>query len=147
MSSSLYASVHESPLTVCFVYFCALSSAENLTVRMPTLSQLFILVFLLLLALESLSLSRIVMLVLNHTPMIYVVVLFLYIGVNLCVTKLLLLPAYLTTHKQRKGRLCKHPCISTVKGSQSSFLTAYQQISYSSHYTFYLPFQIERIQI
>jgi hypothetical protein len=48
--------------------------------------------FLLLLALESLSLSRIVVLEFNHTPMIYVVVLFLIVGFNLCVTKLLLFP-------------------------------------------------------
>ena len=83
MSSSLYASVHESPLTVCFVYFCALSSAENLTVRMPTLSLLFVLVFLMLLTLESLSLFRIAVLVLNRTSMLYAVVLFLNIEINL----------------------------------------------------------------
>ena len=100
MSSSLYASVHESLLTVCFVYFCALSSAKNLTVRMPTLSLLFILVFLRLLALESLSLPRIVVLVLNHTPMIHVVFLFLNIGINLCVTKLLLFPTYMTSSQR-----------------------------------------------
>ena len=61
---------------------------------MSTFSPLFILVFLLLLALalESLSLSQIIVLVLNHTPMIYAVVLFLIVRINLCVTKLLLFP-------------------------------------------------------
>jgi hypothetical protein len=48
--------------------------------------------FLLVLARDSLSLPRIVVLVINHTPMIHVVVLFLIVGINLCITKLLLFP-------------------------------------------------------
>jgi hypothetical protein len=81
-----------SPLTVCFVYFCATCSADNPTIRMSLLSLLFVLMFLLLLALESLSLSRIVVLMLNHTPMLYAVVCFLNIEIILCFTKLLLFP-------------------------------------------------------
>jgi len=83
-SSSLYAGVHWSQSAVCFAYFCA----DNPTVRMS----LFALVFLLLLAPGSLSLSQIVVLVLHHTSMIHAVVLFLNIGINLCITKLLLFP-------------------------------------------------------
>jgi hypothetical protein len=42
--------------------------------------------------LGSLSLSQIVVLVLHHTPMIHVVVLFLDIRINVYITKLLLFP-------------------------------------------------------
>jgi hypothetical protein len=84
--SSLYASVRGSPSTVCFVYFYAIFSVNDLTIRMS----LFALAFLLLLALGSLSLSRIVRLVLDHSPMIHDVVLFLNIGINICIAKLLL---------------------------------------------------------
>ena len=48
--------------------------------------------FLLLLALESSTLSQMVVLVINHSPLLYIVVLFLVVGINLCITKLLLLP-------------------------------------------------------
>jgi hypothetical protein len=48
--------------------------------------------FLLLLTLDSLSLPRIIVLVINHTPMIHAVVLFLIVRINLCITKLLLFP-------------------------------------------------------
>jgi hypothetical protein len=58
---------------------------------MSILSVLFVLMFLLLLVLDSLSLPWIVMLVINHTPMVHVV-LFLIVGINLCVTKLRLFP-------------------------------------------------------
>ena len=87
MSSSLYAvfvDLHRRSASSTL----ALSSVDNPTVRMS----LFALVFLLLLALGSLSLSRIIVLVLHHTPMIYAVVLFLLVSTNLCVTKLLLFP-------------------------------------------------------
>ena len=87
-SSSLYAGVCLSSSTVYFTY----SSADIPTVRMSTLSLLFVLALLMLLALESLSLSQIVVLVLNHTPMIHAVVLFLIVEINLRVTKLLLFP-------------------------------------------------------
>jgi hypothetical protein len=80
MSSSLYAAgVHESPLT-------------TPTVRMSILSLLFVLIFLPLVALDSLSLSQIVVLVINHTLRIHVVVLFLIVRINLYITKLLLFP-------------------------------------------------------
>ena len=59
---------------------------------MSILFVLFVLMFLLLLALDSLSLPRIVVLVINHSPLIYIVILFLIVGINLCVTKLLLFP-------------------------------------------------------
>ena len=89
-SSSLYVSVCRSPSTFCFVFFCAIASADNPTVRMSILSMLFLLMFLLLLALESSTLSQIVVLVINHSPLVYIVVLFLIVGINLCITKLLL---------------------------------------------------------
>jgi len=57
---------------------------------MSILSLLFVLMFLLLLALDSLSLPRIVVLVINLTPVVLAVVLFFIVGINLCVTKLLL---------------------------------------------------------
>ena len=91
-SSSLYASVRRSSSTVCFVFFCATASADNLTVRMSILSLLFVLMFLLLLALESSNLPRVIVLVLNHTSTIHAVVLFLIVEINLRVTKLLLFP-------------------------------------------------------
>ena len=91
-TSSLYASVRRSSSTVCFVIFCATASADNLTVRMSIISLLFVLMFLLLLALESSNLPRVIVLVLNHTSMIHVVVLFLIVEINLRVTKLLLFP-------------------------------------------------------
>jgi hypothetical protein len=87
-SSSLYAGVRGSQLVVYFAYFCVIFSVDNPTVRMS----LFALVFLLLLVLGSLSLSQIVVLVLHHTPMIHVVVLFLDIRINVYITKLLLFP-------------------------------------------------------
>jgi hypothetical protein len=59
---------------------------------MSILSVWYVVMFLLLLALDSLSLPRIVVLVINHTPMVHVVVLFLIVGINLCVTKLRLFP-------------------------------------------------------
>jgi len=59
---------------------------------MSILSLLFVLMFLLLLALESSNLPRVIVLVLNHTSMIHVVVLFLIVEINLRVTKLLLFP-------------------------------------------------------
>jgi hypothetical protein len=90
-SSPLYVDVRGSPLVDCFIYFCAIFSADNPTVRMPTLPLLFILTFLQLLALGSLSLSQIVVLVLLHIPMIHVVVFFLNFRINLCVTNKLLL--------------------------------------------------------
>ena len=62
---------------------------------MSILSLLFVLMFLLLLALEF-KLPRIVVLVINHSPLIYVVVLFLIVGINLCITKLLLFPTYVS---------------------------------------------------
>ena len=49
-SSSLYANIRQSPSTVCFVFFCAIASADNPIVRMYILSLLFVLMFLLLLA-------------------------------------------------------------------------------------------------
>jgi len=58
---------------------------------MSILSLLFILAFLLL--------PRFVVLGLNRTPMIYVVVRFLNIGINLCVTKLLLFPTVTWSHE------------------------------------------------
>jgi hypothetical protein len=67
---------------------------------MSILSLLFILVFLLLLALDSLSLPQIIVLVINHTHMIHVVVLFLIVGINLCVTKFLLFPIHGTQVSQ-----------------------------------------------
>ena len=73
--SSLYAGIRGFPSTVYFVYYCAISSTDNPTViMMPTLTLLFVIAFLLLLALQSLSLPRIVVLVLIDTPMIYAVV-------------------------------------------------------------------------
>ena len=59
---------------------------------MYILSLLFVLMFLLLLALESSNLPRVIVLVLNHTSMIHIVVLFLIVEINLRVTKLLLFP-------------------------------------------------------
>jgi len=91
-TSSLYASVRRSSSTVCFVIFCATASADNLTVRMSIISLLFVLMFLMLLALESSNLPRVIVLVLNHTSMIHIVVLFLIVEINLRVTKLLLFP-------------------------------------------------------
>ena len=91
-TSSLYASVRRSSSTVCFVIFCATASADNLTVRMSIISLLFVLMFLMLLALESSNLPRVIVLVLNHTSMIHVVVLLLIVEINLRVTKLLLFP-------------------------------------------------------
>ena len=72
--------------------FCATASADNLTVRMSILSLLFVLMCLLLLALESSNLPRVIVLVLNKTSMIHAVVLFLIVEINLRVTKLLLFP-------------------------------------------------------
>jgi len=72
--------------------FCATASADNLTVRMSIISLLFVLMFLLLLALESSNLPRVIVLVLNHTSMIHVVVLLLIVEINLRVTKLPLFP-------------------------------------------------------
>ena len=91
-SSSLYASVRRSSSTICFVFFCSTASTDNLTVRMSILSLLFVLMFLLLLALESSNLPWVTVLVLNHTSTIHAVVLFLIVEINLRVTKLLLFP-------------------------------------------------------
>ena len=91
-TSSLYASVRRSSSTVCFVIFCATASADNLTVRMSIISLLFVLMFLMLLALESSNLPRVIVLVLSHTSMIHAVVLFIIVEINLRVTKLLLFP-------------------------------------------------------
>lgn len=62
-----YAGVRGSPSTACFIYFCAICSADNLTLRMSTVYLLFVPAFLLLLALENLRLSRIIVLALSHT--------------------------------------------------------------------------------
>ena len=91
-SSSLYASVCRSSSTICFVFFCDTASADNLTIRMSILSLLFVLMCLLLLALESSNLPRVIVLVLNHTSTIHAAVLFLIVEINLRVTKLLLFP-------------------------------------------------------
>ena len=77
---------------VCFVFFCATASTDNPAVRISILSLLFVLIFLLLLALESSNLPRVIVLVLNKTSMIHAVVLFLIVEINLRVTKLLLFP-------------------------------------------------------
>ena len=71
MSSSLYTGVRASTSTV-----SPSSTLSTLTTRMSTVSLLFVVAFLMLLALGNLSLSRIAVLVLNHTLMIHVVVLF-----------------------------------------------------------------------
>jgi len=54
---------------------------------MSILSLVFVLTFLLLLALESSNLPQVIVLVLNHTFMIHAVVLFLIVGINLRATK------------------------------------------------------------
>jgi len=82
-TSSLYASVRRSSSTVRFVIFCATASADNLTVRMSIISLLFVLMFLLLLALENSNLPWVIVLVLNHTSTIHAAVLFLIVEINL----------------------------------------------------------------
>jgi hypothetical protein len=74
--------------TVCLVFCCAIASADNFTVTMSILSLLLVLIFLMLLAQESSTLSQILTLVINHSPLVYIVV--IIVGINLCVTKLLL---------------------------------------------------------
>jgi hypothetical protein len=91
MSSSLYAGVRDIHRWSAS-YFCSISSADNPTISMSAISLLFVLAFLLLLALGNLSLSWIIALMLNHTSMIHVVVLFLNFVINLSVTKMLSFP-------------------------------------------------------
>jgi hypothetical protein len=64
---------------------------------MSILSLLFVLMFLLLLALDYKRLSRFVVLVIDHITLIHVVDLFLVVGINYCVTELLLFPTTTTS--------------------------------------------------
>jgi hypothetical protein len=57
---------------------------------------LFVLASFLLLVLDGVTLSQIVVLVLNHISMFHVVGLFLIVGINLCIAKSLLFPTTLT---------------------------------------------------
>jgi hypothetical protein len=57
----------------------------------------FILASFLLLALDGITLSQIVVLVLNHISMFHVVGLFLIVEINLCIAKSLLFPTVTTT--------------------------------------------------
>jgi hypothetical protein len=66
--------------------------ASTTPLRMFILSLLFVLASFLLLALDGVTLSQIIMLVLNHISMFHVVGLFLIVGINLCIIKSLLFP-------------------------------------------------------
>jgi hypothetical protein len=68
---------------------------------MSILSLLFVLMFLLLLALDYKRLSRFLVLVIDHITLIHVVDLFLVVGINYCVTELLLFPSLLATQRRR----------------------------------------------
>ena len=59
---------------------------------MPILSLLFAISLSLLLALDYMGLSRTVVLVIDHISILHVVGLFLIVGINICVTELLLFP-------------------------------------------------------
>ena len=76
MSSSHYADVRRSPSTV-FVFFLFFLRVDR---------------SFLLLALDPVNLIQIVVLVLIHISVIHVVSLFLVVGINLCIAKLLLFP-------------------------------------------------------
>jgi hypothetical protein len=88
-SSSLY--VQCLPISVDGP-FLLLPSRQQPPVRMSTFSLLFALISFLLLALDLVNLSQIVVLVLIHISVIHVVSLFLVVGINLCIAKLLLFP-------------------------------------------------------
>jgi len=90
--------VHRSPSTVFFFFFLR---ADNPTVRMSILCVLFGFISFLLLALDSVNLIQIIVLVSIHISVIHVVGLFLVVGINLCIAKLLLFPTlsrYMTIH-------------------------------------------------
>ena len=80
--------VRRSPSTVFFFFL----RADNPTVRMCILSVLFSFISFLLLALDSVNLVRTIVLVSIHISVIHVVSLFLVVGINLCIAKLLLFP-------------------------------------------------------
>ena len=82
--------VRRSPSIVFFFFL----RADNPTVRMSIFSLLFGLISFLLLALDPINLSQIVVLVLIHICVIHVVSLFLVVGINLCIAKLLLFPTW-----------------------------------------------------
>jgi hypothetical protein len=67
---------------------------------MSILSLLFVLMFLLFLALDYKRLSRFVVLVIDHITLIHVVDLFLVVGINYCVTELLLFPSIISRLKK-----------------------------------------------
>jgi hypothetical protein len=77
--------------------------ADNPTVKMSILSLLFVLASFLLLALDGVTLSQIVVLVLNHISMFHVVGLFLIVGINLCIAKSLLFPTIQKPDRQMKS--------------------------------------------
>jgi hypothetical protein len=79
--------VRRSPSPIFFFLY-----VDNPTVRMFILSLLFVLASFLLLALDGVTLSQIIVLVLNHISMFHVVGLFLIVRINLCIAKSLLFP-------------------------------------------------------
>jgi len=81
--------VRRSPSTVFFFFFLR---ADTPTVRMFILSLLFGFISFLLLAIDPVNLIQIVVLVSIHISVIHVVSLFLVVGINLCIAKLLLFP-------------------------------------------------------
>jgi len=87
-SSSHYARRSRSTSTV-FVFFLR---TDNPTVRMSILSLLFGFISFLLLAIDPVNLIQIVVLVLIHISVIHVVSLFIVVGINLCIAKLILFP-------------------------------------------------------
>jgi len=87
-SSSHYARC--SPISIDDLRFFLLPSRRQPTVRMSILSLLFGFISFLLLALDSVNLIQIVVLVSIHISVIHVVSLFLVVGINLYIAKLLL---------------------------------------------------------
>ena len=81
--------VRRSLSTVFFFFFLRV---DNPTVRMSILPLLFGFISFLLLALDLVNLIQIVALVSFHISVIHVVSLFLVVGINLCIAKLLLFP-------------------------------------------------------
>ena len=76
------------------------SSSSTSTIRMSIFSLLFVLASFLLLALNAVTLSQIVVLVLIHISVIHVFGIFLFVGINLYIAKLLLFP----THNSSNAR-------------------------------------------
>jgi len=89
LSSSLY--VRCSPISVDGLLLLLMSTFSLL---------LFGLISFLFLALDPVNLSQNVVLVLIHISVIHVVSLFLVVGINLCITKLLLFPTGGRPHRE-----------------------------------------------